>query len=64
MKKQISEKMKQQITDKYNISLVIRNVERLELAIKRIRSQINSGYLDNKKISNIDNILQSVEKFI
>ena len=64
MKKQISEKMKQRITDKYNISLVIRHVEKLELAIKRIRSQIDSGYLDDKKISNIDNILQSVEKFI
>lgn len=64
MKKQISEKMKQRITDKYNISLVIKHVERLELAIKRIRSQIDSGYLDDKKISNIDNILQSVEKFI
>lgn len=64
MKKEISERVKQQIIDKYNISLVIRHVERLELAIKKIRSQIDSGYLDNKKISNIDNILQSVEKFI
>lgn len=64
MKKEIPERVKNLIIDKYNMTLVVRHVERLELAIKRIRSQVNSGYPDKRKLNTIDLILQNVEKFI
>ena len=56
--------MRQKIIDKYNVELVAKHVERLEKAIKKIRSQIDSGYTDKKKLNNIDLILQEIEKFI
>ena len=64
MKRLTTEQMKKLITDKYNMELVAKHVERLEKTIKKIRSQIDSGYTDKRKLNTIDLILQNVEKFI
>lgn len=51
-------------TNNRNLDLTLRHVERLEKAIKLIRKQIDSGYLDAKKLNTIDLIVQNAEKFI
>lgn len=56
--------MRQKITDKYNVELVAKHVEKLEKAIKKIRSQVDSGYTEKRKLNTIDLILQEIEKFI
>ena len=56
--------MRQKIIDKYNVELVAKHVERLEKAIKKIRSQVDSGCTEKRKLNTIDLILQEIEKFI
>lgn len=55
--------MEQLIQLKQN-KLFLRYVERLENSIKEIRKQLNNGHKPEKKIQNIESIVQEIEKYI
>lgn len=55
--------MEQLIQLKQN-NLFLRYVERLENSIKEIRKQLNNGHKPERKIQNIELIVQEIEKHI
>jgi len=55
--------MEQLIQLKQN-KLFLRYVKRLENSIKEIRKQLNNGHRPERKIQNIELIVQEIEKYI
>lgn len=55
--------MEQLIQLKQN-KLFLRYVKRLENSIKEIRKQLNNGHKPERKIQNIELIVQEIEKYI
>ena len=60
MKKLTIEQIQQIKTNKYNLDLLIRHLEKLEHAIKKIKCQLDSGYLDKRKLESITKLVDSV----
>lgn len=50
--------------NKHNCDLFLRYVKRLENSIKEIRKQLNNGHKPERKIQNIESIVQEIEKYI
>ena len=64
MNKLTEQEILQLKTDKYNMDLVLKHLQRLETTIKKVKSQLINGHKPERKLQNIETIIQEIEEFI
>ena len=64
MNKLTEQEILQLKTDKYNMDLVLKHIQRLENTIKKVKSQLINGHKPERKLQNIKTIIQEIEEFI